>query len=109
MRDGGATEKNVTKPELYERLIDRLGVALDTLKTADRLRDERPLELELRGLSPAEFKLVKAYLDRSERETHGCLSQAVKQLDAAHSAKVIWLKDKAPRRETDKVRSLQAK
>ena len=73
-------KKNVTKPELYERLIDRLGVALDTLKTADRLRDERPLELELRGLSPAEFKLVKAYLDRSERETHGCLSQAVKQI-----------------------------
>ena len=102
-------KKKVTKPELYERLIDRLGVALDTLKTADRLRDERPLELELRGLSPAEFKLVKAYLDRSERETHGCLSQAVKQLDAAHSAKVIWLKDKAPRKDTVKVRALQAK
>ncbi|MBC3269626.1 MULTISPECIES: hypothetical protein [Pseudomonas] len=102
-------KKNVTKPELYERLIDRLGTALDALKTADRLRDERPLELELRGLSPAEFKLVKAYLDRSERETHGCLSQAVKQLDAAHSAKVIWLKDKKPAREAVKVRSLQAK
>ena len=48
-------QKNVTKPELYERLIDRLGMALDAVKTADRLRDERPLELELRGLSPAEF------------------------------------------------------
>ncbi|MCF4996192.1 hypothetical protein GIW70_16530 [Pseudomonas syringae] len=102
-------QKNVTTPELYERLIDRLGVALDAAKTAGRLRDERPLELELRGLSPAEFKLVKAYLDRSERETQGCLSQAVKQLDAAHSAKVIWLKDKAPRREVEKARSLQAK
>jgi hypothetical protein len=33
----------------------------------------------------------------------------VKQLDAAHSAKVIWLKDKAPRRDTGKVRSVQAK
>ena len=102
-------QKNVTKPELYERLMDRLGMALDAAKTAGRLRDERPVELELRGLSPAEFKLVKAYLDRSERETHGCLSQAVKQLDATHSAKVIWLKDKAPRKDTVKVRALQAK
>ena len=102
-------QRNVTKPELYERLMDRLGMALDAAKTADRLRDERPLELELRGLSPAEFKLVKAYLDRSERETHGCLSQAVKQLDATHSAKVIWLKDKAPRKDTVKVHALRAK
>ncbi|MBV4456489.1 hypothetical protein KVG96_00795 [Pseudomonas sp. COR58] len=102
-------QQNVTKPELYERLIDRLGMALDAARTAGRLRDERPLELELRGLSPAEFDLVKAYLDRSEREAHGCLSQAVKQLDAVPSAKVIWLKDKAPGRETVKVRTLQAK
>lgn len=102
-------QKNVTKPELYERLMDRLGMALDAAKTAGRLRDERPVELELRGLSPAEFKLVKAYLDRSERESHGYLSQAVKQLDAAHSAKVIWLKDKAPGRDTVRVRSVQAK
>ncbi|WP_434595249.1 hypothetical protein J3Q09_04105 [Pseudomonas sp. R4-83] len=102
-------QKNVTKPELYERLIDRLGMALDAVKTADRLRDERPLELELRGLSPAEFKLVKAYLDRSEREMQGCLSQAVKQLDAAHSAKVIWLKDRAPGKDAVKVRSSRAR
>jgi hypothetical protein len=55
-------------------LIDRLGMALDAAKTAGRLRDERPVELELRGLSPAEFELIKAYLDRSGREAHGCLS-----------------------------------
>ncbi|MGG7647376.1 hypothetical protein SAMN04490185_0305 [Pseudomonas frederiksbergensis] len=103
------SRQKVTKPELYERLIDRLGMALDAAKTADRLRDERPLELELRGLSPAEFDLVKAYLDRSERETHGCLSEAVKQLDAPRSAKIIWLKDKAPGKDTVKVRSLQFK
>ncbi|MGL6245760.1 hypothetical protein [Pseudomonas sp.] len=103
------SQQKVTKPVLYERLIDRLGMALDAAKTADRLRDERPLELELRGLSPAEFALVKAYLDRSERETQGCLSAAVKQLDAPRSAKIIWLKDKAPGRGTEKVRSLQFK
>lgn len=102
-------QRKATKPELYEKLIDRLGIALDAARTAGRLRDERPLELELRGLSPAEFALVKAYLDRSERETHGCLSEAVKQLDTPRSAKVIWLKDKAPDRDAVKVRSLQCK
>ncbi|WP_454869096.1 hypothetical protein [Pseudomonas farris] len=103
------SQQKVTKPELYEKLIDRLAMALDTAKTAGRLRDERPLELELRGLSPAEFELVKAYLDRSERETHGCLSAAVKQLEAPRSAKIIWLKDKAPGKSAVKVRSLQFK
>jgi hypothetical protein len=61
------------------------------------------------ALSPAEFALVKAYLDRSERETQGCLSEAVKQLDAPRSAKIIWLKDKIPGRDAVKVRSLQFK
>ena len=56
----------VTKPDLYDRLIDRLGLALDMAKTAVRLRDEYPLELELRGLSRAEFQLIEAYLDRNE-------------------------------------------
>jgi hypothetical protein len=41
-------------------------MALDA-KTAGRLRDERPVELELRGLSRAEFELIKAYLERNER------------------------------------------
>ena len=103
------SRQKASKPELYERLIDRLGLALEAAKTAGRLRDERPLELELRGLSPAEFALVRAYLDRSERETHGCLSAAVKQLDAPRSAKIIWLKDKVPGRDAVKVRSLQYK
>jgi hypothetical protein len=39
-------------------------MALEAAKTAGRLRDERPVELELRGLSRAELELIKAYLDR---------------------------------------------
>lgn len=102
------SRKQKLRSELYEKLIDRLGVALDAVKTAGRLRDERPLELELRGLSPAEFDLIKeAYLDRSEREAHGILSAAVMHNDAPRSAKVIWLKDKAPGSDAVKVRSLQ--
>lgn len=59
------SQRKVATPELYEKLIDRLGVALDAARTAGRLRDERPVELELRGLSPAEFELVKAYLEQA--------------------------------------------
>lgn len=103
------SQTKVTQPELYEKLIDRLGVALDAVKTAGRLRDESPLELELRGLSRAEFDLITAYLDRSEREAHGILATAMKHNDAPRSAKVIWLKDKALGSDAVKVRSLQVK
>jgi hypothetical protein len=103
------SQRKVTKPELYEKLIERLGVALDAAKTAGRLRDEPQDELELRGLSRAEFELIKAYLDRSEHGTQGGLSAAVKPNEAPRSAKIIWLKDKAPVGGAVKVRSQQFK
>jgi hypothetical protein len=95
------------KPELYERLINRLGLALNIARTAVRLRDEAPTELELRGLSPAEFELIEAYLDKSafgfgayssgfkvDSVTLG--SSAAQAIDESvavtkNSAKVIWL------------------
>lgn len=49
---------------LYERLLQRLALALDEADTAERLRDECPVELELRGLSSAELALIRAYLDQ---------------------------------------------
>lgn len=49
---------------LYERLLQRLALALDEADTAERLRDECPMELELRGLSSAELALIRAYLDQ---------------------------------------------
>jgi len=49
---------------LYERLLQRLALALDEADTAERLRDECPVELELRGLSGAELELIRAYLDQ---------------------------------------------
>ena len=54
----------VSTSELYERLIDRLGLALETASTAVRLRNESPAELELKGLSCAEFQLIEAYLEK---------------------------------------------
>jgi hypothetical protein len=35
------------------------------------LRDEEPLELELKGLTPAEMELIRAYLDRDTRWLRG--------------------------------------
>ena len=49
---------------LYERLLHRLAVALDEADSDSLLRNKTPEELELRGLSPAELELIKAYLDR---------------------------------------------
>lgn len=51
------------KGGLYERLLQRLALALEEADTATRLRDTPPSELELRGLTPAELELIRAYLD----------------------------------------------
>ena len=79
--------------EVFERLIDRLSVALDSANTAVRLRNERPAELELRGLSRAELELINLYLNRIGREAVKRSQGSVNMQDAPR-AKVIWLKDR---------------
>jgi hypothetical protein len=102
----------VKKPDLYDRLIDRLGLALDMAKTSVRLRNECPVELELRGLSQAEFQFIEAYLDACPEKKDVVLKEdslsttkgssttsrePSEPMRAPHpSANVIWLKD--PRR-----------
>ncbi|WP_268799440.1 hypothetical protein [Pseudomonas huanghezhanensis] len=94
----------VTKPDLYERLIDRLGLALEMARTAVRLRNENPAELELRGLSYAEVQLIEAYLDRNEVAAGDAAIAWNESADRSRElaepapvsrplAKVIWLKD----------------
>ena len=80
--------------EVYERLIDRLSVALDSAKTAAQLRNERPAELELRGLSRAELELINVYLNRIGREADGRSQGSMNERDTRPKAKVIWLKDR---------------
>lgn len=88
------SQRNVKRPEVYERLIDRLAVALETARTAGRLRNERPAELELRGLSRAEVELINAYLDQSQSTQSVSPVAPLEQWNAAHTAEVIWLKDR---------------
>lgn len=97
-----------TTHDLYERLINRLGLALETADIAVRLRDEWPEELELRGLSRAEFDLIEAYLNKAaitagvdvelSPDVPGSFIVSREPAEAASvpssSAKVIWLKDK---------------
>ncbi len=49
---------------LYERLLQRLALALDEADNLNRMSAEPPYELELRDLSSAELELIRAYLDR---------------------------------------------
>ncbi|NQD93254.1 hypothetical protein HP532_11420 [Pseudomonas sp. CrR25] len=48
---------------LYERLLQRLALALDEADSLSRVSAEPPRELELSGLTPAELELIRAYLD----------------------------------------------
>lgn len=86
-------QRSVATSQVYERLIDCLSVALDSAKTAVQLRDERPVELELRGLSHAELELINLYLNRIGREAIKRSQGSVNMQDAPR-AKVIWLKDR---------------
>ncbi|WP_040261596.1 hypothetical protein [Pseudomonas massiliensis] len=86
------THLTAIEPELYERLIDRLGLALDAARTSVHLRNEVPAELELKGLSRAEFDWLSAYLHASAAS-----AQAAPARDAIEHGKVVWLKDRRRR------------
>lgn len=49
---------------LYERLLQRLAIALEEADSLSVLSAQPPRELELRGLTAAEMQLIRAYLDR---------------------------------------------
>lgn len=89
----GESQLPVLKTELYERLIDRLGLALEVARTSVQLRDETPVELELRGLSHAEFEVIKAYLETLAAGRFASAG-AYQQAEPMPRAKVIWLNDK---------------
>ncbi|WP_426152468.1 hypothetical protein [Pseudomonas sp. DC3000-4b1] len=86
------THLTAIEPELYERLIDRLGLALDAARTSVHLRNEVPAELELKGLSRAEFDWLSAYLHASAAS-----ARAAPARDAGEHGKVVRLKDRRRR------------
>ena len=59
-----------------------------------QLRNEQPVDLELRGLSRAELELINVYLNRMGREADVRSKSNMSALEAPYKAKVIWLKDR---------------
>lgn len=57
-------QRGVTHPGIYERLLQRLALALDEAESIRGLSADAPCELELRDLTPAELQLIRAYLER---------------------------------------------
>ena len=104
----GESQLEAIEPELYERFIDRMGLALDVARTAVRLRDEMPAELELRGLSRAEFDLIRAYLASLPEGAPG-RAEAMQQAQPPSRAKVVWLKQAARSTHTAKPGKLHCK
>ncbi|MDU9391241.1 hypothetical protein ACIP1T_16835 [Pseudomonas japonica] len=104
----GESQQHAPKPEIYERLIDRLGLALDVARASVRLRDEMPAELELRGLSRAEFDVIKAYLEAAPARGQN-LSGVLTKEETPAPGRVIWLKDKADSATALKSRTLHFK
>ena len=88
------TQRTAIKTQVYERLIDRLSVALDSARTAVQLRNEQPVDLELRGLSRAELELINVYLNRMGREADVRPKSSMCEQETPYKAKVIWLKDR---------------
>ena len=88
------TQRTAIKTQVYERLIDRLSVALDSARTAVQLRNEQPVDLELRGLSRAELELINVYLNRMGREADVRPKSSMNEQEPPYKAKVIWLKDR---------------
>ena len=88
------TQRTAIKTQVYERLIDRLSVALDSARTAVQLRNEQPVDLELRGLSRAELELINVYLNRMGREADVRPKSSMSEQEPPYKAKVIWLKDR---------------
>ena len=60
----GELRRTETGSGLYERLLQRLALALDEADSLSRVSADPPRDLELHGLTSAELELIRAYLDR---------------------------------------------
>ena len=74
---------------LYERLLQRLAVALQGADSASSLHREVPEELELNGLSPAELELIHAYLEGDLHWLRGWHAAAEELALIDHSAPAL--------------------
>jgi hypothetical protein len=76
---------------LYERLLQRLAIALDEAGSLSALSAQPPLELELRGLTAAEMELIRAYLERDLDWLRGwhAAAQEMAQIEQLRSSRKV--------------------
>jgi hypothetical protein len=95
---------------LYERLLQRLSVALDEADSMARLSAKVPDELELRDLTGAELELIHAYMDHDLnwlRGWHAAAEElAVIERWPARAAKISRATARAPARPPGKLKPL---
>ncbi|MFP6849903.1 MAG: hypothetical protein VCA57_14480 [Pseudomonas sp.] len=74
---------------LYERLLQRLAMALDEADSLSGLSAQPSRDLELRGLTAAEMELIRAYLDRDLSWLRGwhAAAQEMAQIEHLPSAR----------------------
>lgn len=74
---------------LYERLLQRLAIAMDEADGLSVLSDQPLLEMELRGLTAAEMELIRAYLNHDLDWLRGwhAAAQEMAQIEQLPSAR----------------------
>ena len=83
---------------LYERLLQRLAMALDEADSVSGFSAQPPLELELRGLTAAEMELIRAYLDRDFDWLRGwhAAAQEMAQIEQLASSRKVCRSGRKP-------------
>lgn len=75
----------------YERLLQRLAIALDEADNLSALSTQPLLDLELRGLTAAEMELIRAYLERDLDWLRGwhAAAQEMTQIEQLQSSRKL--------------------
>jgi hypothetical protein len=76
---------------LYERLLQRLSIALDEADSLSVVSAQPTRELELRGLTSAEIELIRAYLARDLDWLRGwhAAAQEMAQIEQLRSSRKV--------------------
>jgi hypothetical protein len=103
------SRRGVPPGGLYERLLQRLAIALDEADGLSVLSAQPLEELELRGLTAAEMELIRAYLNRDLNWLRGwhAAAQEMTQIEQLPSSrKAARINQKVPPPLPSKVKPL---
>jgi hypothetical protein len=79
-------ERQANEGNLYGRVLQRLTLALEEAERATDANDSAATELEVAGLTPAEFDLIRAYLQQDSQWLSGWHAAAEEQAQLVRQA-----------------------